>query len=74
MKGMIIGLAAGFALGAVLVRTCKPCKQIVDDMTQAVGSKMKGMQSGNKSASTECECGSDCNCDCCESGNCESGN
>ncbi len=74
MKGMLIGLTAGVALGAVLVKTCKPCKQLVDDVTQAVGSKMKEMQNGGQAASMQCECGSDCNCDCCENGNCESGN
>lgn len=61
MKEMILGLAAGMVAGAVLVRSCKPCAQLADDVTAMVESKMKSSK-GGQAKSAECECGSDCGC------------
>ena len=40
MKDMLFGLTAGLIAGAVLVRNCKPCERLVDDVTAMVESKM----------------------------------
>lgn len=66
MKGMILGLAAGFVAGAVLAKTCKPCGQMIDEMTSGMKSKFKsgscGQNKQSQQPSEQCECGSDCNC------------
>ncbi len=61
MKDMLFGLTAGLIAGAVLVRNCKSCERLVDDVTAMVESKMaQGSAAAKKS--TQCECGSDCGC------------
>lgn len=81
MKGLIIGLAAGMAAGALLAVNCKECRKMIDKVSNAAEKKMQSMKKQNGSDEmenkSECECGEDCgnhenrgeNCNC-ENGEC----
>lgn len=62
MKDLIIGLAASVVAGALLIKNCKPCSQLVDEVTGMVESRMKQMSKGKGESRSDCECGSDCSC------------
>ena len=67
MKGLIIGLAAGMAAGALISANFSEVRKLAKKAGNAVGMKPKGgMQSGGMqngaNGGCDCECGEDRNC------------
>ena len=64
MKGLIIGLAAGMAAGALLAVNCKECRKMIDKASAAAEKKMHsfGKKESENVDNSGCECGEDCDC------------
>lgn len=69
MKGLILGLAAGMAAGALLSANFSEVRKLAKKAGEAVSMGGKPQSAGK----SDCECGEDCGCgkcDCEEEGGC----
>ena len=62
MKGLIIGLAAGMAAGALISANFSEVRKLAKKAGNAVGMKPKGGMQSGANGGCDCECGEDRNC------------